>query len=75
MEKVIRSYLNDLLELGGETLQDDNNLIEYGLNSLALMFILEKLSAHTKKKLNYAEFVNNPTIKNWIEIIEKAPLA
>lgn len=30
MEKVIRSYLNDLLELGDETLQDDNNLIEYG---------------------------------------------
>lgn len=75
MENVIRSYLNDLLDLGGETLQDDNNLIEYGLNSLALMFILEKLSARTKKKLNYAEFVNNPTIKDWIEIIEKAPLA
>ncbi|EIW3592644.1 hypothetical protein MC118_003598 [Salmonella enterica] len=75
MEKVIRSYLNDLLELGDETLQDDNNLIEYGLNSLALMFILEKLSVRTKKKLNYAEFVNDPTIKSWVEIIEKAPLA
>ncbi|MBE8612965.1 MULTISPECIES: phosphopantetheine-binding protein [Morganellaceae] len=75
MENVIRSYLNDLLELEEETLQDDDNLIEYGLNSLALMFILGKLSASTKKKLNYAEFVNDPTIKDWIDIIEKAPLA
>ncbi|CPR18896.1 phosphopantetheine-binding protein [Brenneria goodwinii] len=72
MENVIRSYLNDLLEMDTETLQDDNNLIEYGLNSLALMFILEKLSARTKKKLNYADFVNNPTIKDWVNIIARA---
>lgn len=70
MEKIIRACLNDLLELDGETLQDDDNLIEYGLNSLALMFILEKLTVHTKKKLDYGEFVNNPTIRGWIEIIE-----
>lgn len=72
MENVIRSYLNDLLEMDTETLQDDNNLIEYGLNSLALMFILEKLSVRTKKKLNYADFVNNPTIKDWVNIIARA---
>ncbi|MCG8157282.1 acyl carrier protein [Brenneria goodwinii] len=72
MENVIRSYLNDLLEMDTETLQDDNNLIEYGLNSLALIFILEKLSVRTKKKLNYADFVNNPTIKDWVNIIARA---
>lgn len=72
MEDIIRSYLKDLLELDTMTLQDDNNLIEFGLNSLALMFILEKLSTQTKKKLNYVDFVNNPTIRDWVEIIQRS---
>lgn len=72
MEDIIRSYLKDLLELDTITLQDDNNLIEFGLNSLALMFILEKLSTQTKKKLNYVDFVNNPTIRDWVEIIQRS---
>lgn len=72
MEDIIRSYLKDLLELDTITLQDDNNLIEFGLNSLALMFILEKLSIQTKKKLNYVDFVNNPTIRDWVEIIQRS---
>lgn len=72
MEDIIRSYLKDLLELDTITLQDDNNLIEFGLNSLVLMFILEKLSTQTKKKLNYVDFVNNPTIRDWVEIIQRS---
>lgn len=72
MEDIIRSYLKDLLELDTITLQDDNNLIEFGLNSLALMFILEKLSTQTKKKLNYVDFVNHPTIRDWVEIIQRS---
>lgn len=72
MEDIIRSYLKELLELDTITLQDDNNLIEFGLNSLALMFILEKLSTQTKKKLNYVDFVNNPTIRDWVEIIQRS---
>lgn len=72
MEDIIRSYLKDLLELDTITLQDDDNLIEFGLNSLALMFILEKLSTQTKKKLNYVDFVNNPTIRDWVEIIQRS---
>lgn len=72
MEDIICSYLKDLLELDTITLQDDNNLIEFGLNSLALMFILEKLSTQTKKKLNYVDFVNNPTIRDWVEIIQRS---
>lgn len=72
MEDIIRLYLKDLLELDTITLQDDNNLIEFGLNSLALMFILEKLSTQTKKKLNYVDFVNNPTIRDWVEIIQRS---
>ncbi|MFQ0992415.1 phosphopantetheine-binding protein [Gilliamella apicola] len=72
MKDIIRSYLKDLLELDTIALQDDDNLIEFGLNSLALMFILEKLSTLTKKKLNYVDFVNNPTIRDWIEVIERS---
>ncbi|OTQ41477.1 hypothetical protein B6D20_09280, partial [Gilliamella apicola] len=64
--------LKDLLELDTIALQDDDNLIEFGLNSLALMFILEKLSTLTKKKLNYVDFINNPTIRDWIEVIERS---
>ncbi|OTQ31996.1 hypothetical protein B6D19_06890 [Gilliamella apicola] len=72
MKDIIRSYLKDLLELDTIALQDDDNLIEFGLNSLALMFILEKLSTLTKKKLNYVDFINNPTIRDWIEVIERS---
>lgn len=72
MEEIIRSYLKEILELDTLTFHNDDNLIEFGLNSLALMFILEKLSTQTNKKLNYVDFVTNPTISNWTEIIQRS---
>lgn len=72
MEEIIRSYLKEILGLDTLTFHNDDNLIEFGLNSLALMFILEKLSTQTNKKLNYVDFVTNPTISNWTEIIQRS---
>nr|ELR5046346.1 hypothetical protein [Providencia rettgeri] len=57
MENIIRNYLKELLDINVDEVKNDSNLIEFGLNSLALMFILGKLTELTKKKFEYAEFV------------------
>ncbi|WP_272687397.1 phosphopantetheine-binding protein [Providencia sp. PROV149] len=70
MENIIRNYLKELLDINVDEVKNDSNLIEFGLNSLALMFILGKLIELTKKKFEYAEFVSSPTINDWLKIIE-----
>lgn len=70
MENIIRNYLKELLDINVDEVKNDSNLIEFGLNSLALMFILGKLTELTKKKFEYTEFVSSPTINDWLKIIE-----
>ena len=65
--------LNEVLQadLDGFKPLGKDNLIEKGLSSIQIMQIVSKL----KKlgiKLSFAKLMENPTLEDWVRLIEKA---
>ncbi|KAA8734713.1 hypothetical protein F4V57_02815 [Acinetobacter qingfengensis] len=59
----------DVLDLGNETLASDDNLIEFGLNSLSIMKLVDQFEQKYAKDLSYTDFVISPTIEDWVRLV------
>lgn len=49
---------------------DENNLLEYGINSIQIMQI-SNILRRTGIKVTFSQLISNPTLKNWNKLIEE----
>ncbi|MFP1872505.1 isochorismatase family protein [Lonsdalea quercina] len=64
----LRAELLPLLDEGSEDLEDDENLLDYGLDSVRIM----SLVAHWRQAghdLDFVALVKNPTIAHWLHLL------
>lgn len=59
-----------LLDHNNYIIQDDENLIDYGLNSIQIMELSSKWNT-IKKNINFIKLAQNPTINAWWDLLSK----
>ena len=69
MEHLIRQEIQKVLKLDATAIPIEANLIEFGLHSLALMWLIEPLSALKGAQMEYRDLARNPSIKNWMVLM------
>ncbi|MFP1759877.1 isochorismatase family protein [Lonsdalea quercina] len=64
----LRAELLPLLDEGSEDLEDDENLLDYGLDSVRIMSLVARWrqSGHD---LDFVALVKNPTIAHWLHLL------
>ncbi|MBP6861048.1 MAG: acyl carrier protein [Neisseriaceae bacterium] len=70
MEQMIREAVGQTLNVGADDIQDTDNLIEFGLHSLAIMQLVETFSQRLNKKFKYTDFALSPTIAGWVALLQ-----
>ncbi|WP_269914337.1 phosphopantetheine-binding protein [Acinetobacter sp. HY1485] len=70
LEQEIKQSIQQVLELENTEILPKDNLIEYGLHSLAIMRLVDIFEKQYQKKLSYTDFAMAPSIEDWIKLIE-----
>ncbi|MCO6187566.1 phosphopantetheine-binding protein [Rhizobium sp. L1K21] len=61
----IRGHLATVLDDVMSELDADQNLIEVGLHSLAIMQLIKPLSELAGRRIDYADLAAHPTLRSW----------
>jgi amino acid adenylation domain-containing protein len=69
VKRYIRAALGRELKTGEEELADDENLLLYGLNSIAATRLVALWKRDLAVPLNLSVFLRNCTINQWVELI------
>ncbi|WP_169817558.1 phosphopantetheine-binding protein [Acinetobacter larvae] len=64
--------LEAVLAVDIEQIEADDNLIAHGLDSLAIMQIVDVFEKKYKKPLQYVDFAMSPTLQDWQALIQTA---
>ncbi|OSM98967.1 isochorismatase [Lonsdalea populi] len=64
----LRAELLPLLDEGSEDLQDDENLLDYGLDSVRIMSLVARWR-QAGHDLDFVALVKNPTIAHWLHLL------
>ncbi|MEE3662013.1 acyl carrier protein [Brenneria sp. g21c3] len=70
MENIVREEISKTLNIDASSISKEDNLIAYGLHSLAIMQLVDSFSKISNKRLKYTEFITSPTIEGWTKIIQ-----
>ncbi len=68
----IAGHVLQILNIDSAEIEDDANLLEFGLNSLALMQLVDLFRVKYSKSLDYTDFVMAPSIGEWTALINQA---
>lgn len=66
---LLRSWLNPFLD-DDEQIDENDNLFDYGLDSISLMSLLTQWRKHNPK-LHFVSFIQKPTLANWLNLLNK----
>ncbi|MFP1733298.1 isochorismatase family protein [Lonsdalea quercina] len=64
----LRAELLPLLDEGSEDLEDDENLLDYGLDSVRIMSLVARWR-QAGHDLDFVALVKNPTIAHWLHLL------
>ncbi len=68
----VAGHVLQMLNIESAEIAEDANLLEFGLNSLALMQLVDLFRAKYCKTLEYTDFVMAPSVREWTEILNQA---
>ena len=72
MKNIVREEIGKALNIDVSSINDEDNLITFGLHSLTIMQLVNSFSKILNKPLKYNDFMSSPTINGWTRLIEKA---
>lgn len=70
LEHQIGKHVQHVLDLPDSKISPQDNLIEYGLHSLAIMRLVDIFEKEYEAKLSYIDFAMAPSIEDWVKIID-----
>lgn len=75
LQQEIIESIHQTLQIDCTEIQPQDNLIEYGLHSLAIMQLVDTFEKKYKTLLSYSDFAMTPTVADWVNLIaHKAPV-
>ncbi|MFT4022053.1 MAG: phosphopantetheine-binding protein, partial [Acinetobacter sp.] len=70
LQQDITQHIHGVLQLDGVDISPQDNLIEHGLHSLAVMQLVDIFEKKYQKTLSYTDFAMSPTVADWASIID-----
>lgn len=71
-QQVLRQEVLRLLDVSDSELEDDDDLIELGLDSVRLMDVVERLQ-HAGVEVDFANLAEAPSLSRWYQLIGAGP--
>ncbi|HSX51330.1 MAG TPA: condensation domain-containing protein [Cellvibrio sp.] len=68
----VAGHVLQILNIDSAGIAEDANLLEFGLNSLALMQLVDLFRAKYSKALDYTDFVMAPSVAEWTALLNQA---
>lgn len=69
LQQEITQHIHTVLQLDSVNISPQDNLIEHGLHSLAIMQLVDVFEKKYQKPLSYTDFAMSPTVEDWVSII------
>ena len=66
----ITAQIHHVLQVEGIQIEPEDNLIEHGLHSLAIMQLVDHFEKKYNTALSYADFAMSPTVQDWQGLIQ-----
>lgn len=66
--ELLRAALDDLLE-SSDSLGLDDSLLDFGLDSVRLMILVDRLQ-QAGADVGFADLAERPTLRAWVELLE-----
>lgn len=70
LQQEITAKIHQVLQVEDVHIQPQDNLIEHGLHSLAIMQLVDHFEKRYSKALSYADFAMSPTVQDWHDLIQ-----
>ncbi|MBJ9986748.1 peptide synthetase [Acinetobacter sp. S40] len=74
LRQEITAQIHQVLQVDGIQIQPEDNLIEHGLHSLAIMQLVDHFEKKYNTSLSYADFAMSPTVQDWHQLIQDITL-
>lgn len=71
LQQEITADIHHVLQIDGIQIQPEDNLIEHGLHSLAIMQLVDHFEKKYNTPLSYADFAMSPTVHDWQSLIQE----
>lgn len=75
LQQEITAQIYHILQVDGNQIEPNDNLIEHGLHSLAIMQLVDHFENKYNTSLSYADFAMSPTVKDWHRLIQNTQLS
>lgn len=70
LQQEITRQIHQVLQVEDVMIEAQDNLIEHGLHSLAIMQLVDHFEKKYNKPLSYADFAMSPTVQDWHDLIQ-----
>lgn len=70
LQQEITAQIHHILQVDGIQIEPEDNLIEHGLHSLAIMQLVDHFEKKYNTSLSYADFAMSPTVQDWHQLIQ-----
>ncbi len=67
----MRTDVAELLEQPEDTIEDDTNLLDLGLDSLRIMELAERWSSSAGTLVDFASLAENPELEAWWRLVSE----
>ena len=71
LQHEITADIHHVLQIDGIQIQPEDNLVEHGLHSLAIMQLVDHFEKKYNTALSYADFAMSPTVHDWQSLIQE----
>ncbi|MFI8039299.1 phosphopantetheine-binding protein, partial [Acinetobacter baumannii] len=71
LQQEITADIHHVLQIDSIQIQPEDNLIEHGLHSLAIMQLVDHFEKKYNTALSYADFAMSPTVHDWQSLIQE----
>ncbi|MET7640149.1 phosphopantetheine-binding protein [Streptomyces sp. NPDC005438] len=65
----IREDVADVLGEDPVDIPDDENLVDYGLDSIRLMTLVERWRGQHEKPVSFADLAEEPALEKWVRVL------
>ncbi|MFE5329757.1 phosphopantetheine-binding protein [Embleya sp. NPDC056575] len=71
--ELIRTDVADILGEDPADIPDDENLVDYGLDSVRVMALVERWTRDHGVSVDFADLAERPTLEGWSELLSPRP--
>lgn len=75
LQQEITRQIHHVLQVDGIQIEPEDNLIEHGLHSLAIMQLVDHFEKKYNTSLSYADFAMSPTVQDWHQLLQDTTLS